>query len=383
MRPGYASGAVAVAAALAALAATSRPAAGQATLGMDRERVGLGAGVALESYRFAEPTQTGIESLALLSVPFGARVPLVGRSSVEATGAWARGRLVRADGTDVTVAGPTDTQLRLRVPLGRDIATLHGVVVLPTGVERLGEAEAEVAGAIAADLLPFRVTHWGAGGGAGLGATFAGMVGGFGVGAGASFLIGREFEPVDADSFVYRPGDTYRVNVAVNRTVGRRGKAAIQAAFQHHGDDAVNGRNLYRAGQRWEAIASYAFAAGANGAAVTYAGVLHRGRGTALAGFALETPAQAVLMGGAAARFGVGSFVLLPAVDVRAFRSDDGVGQGWVGTAGASAEWPVGGVVVVPTLRARVGHVTVRRGQESGITGAELGLALRVGEVVR
>jgi len=383
MKHGFASGAAVVAAALAALMATGRPAAGQATVGVDRERAGLGAGVALESYRFAEPGQTGIESLELLSVPFGARVPLLGRSSVEATGAWARGRLVRADGTDVTVAGPTDTELRLRVPLGRDAATLHGVVVLPTGVERMGAAQAEVAGAIAADLLPFRITHWGAGGGAGLGATYAAVLGGFGIGAGASFIIGREFEPVEADSFMYRPGDTYRVNIAVNRTVGRRGKAALQAAFQHHGDDAVNGRNLYRAGQRWEALASYAFAAGANGAAVTYAGVLHRGRGTALSGFALETPSQAVFMGGAAARFGMGGWVLLPAVDVRAFRSDDGVGQGWVGTAGASAEWQVGGVVVVPTLRGRVGHVTVRQGRESGITGAEVGLALRLGEVVR
>src|SRR5690606_14492215 len=292
MRRACASAAVVAVTALAALALTGRPAAGQGGVGVDRERAGLGAGVALESYRFAEPAQAGIESLTLLSVPFGARAPLFGRATVEAAGAWARGRLVRADGTDATIAGPTDTELRVRVPFGRDAATLHGVLVLPTGVERLGVAEAEVAGAIAADLLPFRITHWGAGGGAGLGATYARRLGGFGIGAGASVLIGREFEPVDADSFAYRPGDTYRVNIAVDRTVGLRGKAAFQAAFQHHGDDAVNGTNLYRAGRRWEANASYAFAAGASGAAVTYAGVLHRASGTALAGFALETPAQ-------------------------------------------------------------------------------------------
>lgn len=178
MRRACASAAVVAVTALAALAATCRPVAAQGTVGVDRERAGLGAGVALESYRFAEPAQAGIESLTLLSVPFGARAPLFGRATVEATGAWARGRLVRADGTDATIAGPTDTELRVRVPFGRDAATLHGVLVLPTGVERLGEAEAAVAGAIAADLLPFRISHWGAGGGAGLGATYARRLGG-------------------------------------------------------------------------------------------------------------------------------------------------------------------------------------------------------------
>lgn len=369
--------------AVAALLMAGRPAAGQGAVGPDRERAGLGAGVALESYRFAEPARTGIESLMLLSMPFGARAPLLGRSSLEATGAWARARLVHADGRATTLAGPTDTELRLRVPFGRDAATLHGVVVLPTGVERMGEAEAEVAGAIAADLLPFRITHWGAGGGAGLGATYATTLGGFGVGAGASFIIGREFEPVDADSFAYRPGDTYRINIAVDRTLGLRSKAALQVAFQHHGDDAVNGTNLYRAGRRWQAIASYAFAAGANGAAATYAGVMHRGSGTPLTGIALETPAQDLFIAGAAARFAVRGGVLLPAVDARVFRSDDGVGQGWVATAGAAGEWPLGGITAVPSLRARVGHVTVRQGRESGITGVELGLALRLGERVR
>src|SRR5690606_21928452 len=196
--------------------------------------------------------------------------------------------------------------------------------------------------------------------------TYAATAGGFGIGAGASFLMAREFEPVDADSFAYRPGDTYRVNIAIDRTLGPRSKAALQLAMQQHGDDQVNGTNLYRAGRRWEVLASFGFAAGASGAGVAYAGMLHRDAGTALVGFALDAPAQDVFVAGAAARFAFAGAVVMPAVDARAFRSDDGIGQGWVASAGASAEWPLGGITAVPTLRARIGHVTVREGQASG-----------------
>jgi hypothetical protein len=70
---------------------------------------------------------------------------------------------------------------------------------------------------------------------------------------------------------------------------------------------------------------------------------------------------------------------VLPSADARIFRSGDGVGQGFGVGVGASAEWPTGGMTLVPSARLRLGRVVVLDGAESGFTGGELGLTLRRG----
>ena len=136
---------------------------------------------------------------------------------------------------------------------------------------------------------------------------------------------------------------------------------------------------------------SYAFAMGLRGSALVYGGAYHRANGTllvddsSLAG-ATDSPSQQLFAGGLDLRLPVGrSATLLPGVEGRAFRSADGVGQGWIASAGATLEFLLSGrrsnnrVAIAPTARFRVGHVIVEEGSESDLTGWEAGLTLSVG----
>lgn len=339
-----------------------------------------GAGATLQSYRFAAPEEVGIETISLLSVPFGARATVLGRTYLEVGTAYARGTLTRSDGRTSEIAGLTDTEVRIGVPLAGDALLLSGVVLLPTGVDGYTAAEADVAGAIAADLLPFRISGWGSGGGAGGGITYARAMGGFGVAMGVTYVATREYEPIASDEpFVYQPGNQLHARLLVDRSLGRAGKVTLQLRTQHRQEDRLAGANLYRAGDRYEAMGSYAFPVGERSSGLFYAGGLHRGAGTALAEIAPEMPAQTLMLAGAGLRVPLGEAVLLPSADLRLLRSEDGVGQGYVGGAGAMAELPVGALTVVPTLRARFGRVLVRQDAESGFTGVDAGITVRFG----
>lgn len=340
--------------------------------------VHAGAGFGFETYRFADAARIGTRSLSLLVTPVAARVPVFGSSSIEIGGAFARGALARSDGSETVLTGLMDTDLRLRIPLAGGNATVQGIVSLPTGKATHTLEEAEIAGAIASDLLPTRISQWGAGGGAGMGLTLAHTLGGFAVGAGASYMVAREFEPLELDAFAYRPGNTLALHLAADRNVGLAGKATVLLSMEHHEEDALNGANLYRAGRRYRMIASYAFAAGARASAVLYAGGQHRDRGRSAVDLVLDVPAQDLVLLGGGMRVPLGRATFTPNLDARLLRSADGTGQGHVTTAGAALEIPLNAsLVAVPSLRARVGNLVLRAGEESAITGLDFGLMLR------
>lgn len=204
------------------------------------------------------------------------------------------------------------------------------------------------------------------------------LTGGFALGAGASYLVAREFEPLEVDAFAYRPGNTLSLQVAADRNIGRAGKATLQVAMEHHEEDALNGANLYRAGRRYRVIGSYAFAAGARSSGIVYAGAQHRDRGRSAVDLLLDVPAQDLVVLGGGMRVPLGRITLTPNLDARLLRSDDGTAQGHITTAGAAVEVPLSrSIVAVPSLRARVGNLVVREGQESAMRGLDFALTLR------
>lgn len=344
--------------------------------------VELAPRVTLESYRFSEPTSAGIETLSLLTFDVKAYAAL-GRVALDVYGAFARGMLTRPDGSDISVSGLTDTRLQLTVPVVRDIWTISAIGMVPTGNSELSEAEAEVAGAIAADLLPFRVSNWGSGGGFGFNSDLAGTMGEFGVGIGATYLVGREFELDAAGEFAYRPGNLLAVRAAIDRNVGRGGTLSLQLTLQHSSDDQGNGANFYRSGDRYQAVASYGFTAGTRASGLIYGGLLHRSTGVFLLD-STPAPAENLVMAGGAFRIRAGATLLQPIAEFRLLRRDDGQGQGYLAGAGASAEWRLAtAVAVAPTVRARFGNVLLRAGQESGFTGLDVGMTIRFGSVAR
>lgn len=359
---------------LLALAAAPRAAA----QGGDGSPWTAGGGVRMERYGFGEAGAVGIDGVSLVTVPLWAEARVAGRVRVTLSGAFATATLRRADGSDASMSGLTDTELRVAVPVVGEWMTVTGVAVLPTGRARLSAEEMEVAAVVASDLLPFAVSNWGSGGGIGANLSAARRFGAVGVGVAGGFRASREYQAFDADGPAYRPGDETFVRLAVDRSFGA-GKATLQASGHRFAHDQLGGGNLYRSGNRLQLIGSYAFAGGPRSSGVVYAGVLHRENGSSLADLSADLPAQDLYLVGAGARLARGRGALLPSVDGRIFRSADGVGQGYGVGVGASAEVPAGAVVLVPSARLRLGSVLVREGAESPFTGMELGFTLRRG----
>lgn len=363
------------AAILAALiaGATTAPAGAQEPTGSG------GTGLEIQSYSFDDVQESGLQSLSVLTVPLAGQVQLFERLTIGLGGQWARGRLERSDGTTSEISGLTDTEITASVRLGRDAATITAVGLLPTGHSTYSLEELDVAGAVAADLLPFRVSNWGSGGGFGVRASATRQLGAVGAALSAGYFVSGEFDPVEGEVVSYQPGNNVQVRGALDAPVGAAGKIGLQGSVQIYGDDTTEGTNLFRAGDRWQLLGNYAFPLAGAGAGYAYGGLLHRAEGTYLQD--LEPVAsQDLYLTGAGARLRVGEVLLMPTVDARWVTSDADRDQGVDVRMGASAEWSVAErVTAVPVLRVHVGSLELRDGRESGFTGFDAGLTLRVG----
>jgi len=341
-------------------------------------------GVAYETYRFAEPDAANLESLTLATSPFTARTTLLDRASIDVRGAFARAELQEADGTTSTLAGLTDTEIAVSVgfEISGGMATVTGIALAPTGKTGHDADESRIAGLIASELFPFRITNWGTGGGAGVSANFARPLSdGANIGIGVGYLAAREYEPlsVGGAGFAYRPGDQVQLRLAVDRNLGTSAKASVALVFQRHQEDQLDGANLYLAGNRFQSIASYAFAVGPQSSAIVYAGGLHSADGVALQPLAHDHSSRTLFLLGGGLRVPFAGMVALPSVDARLFRRGSGSGQGYLGGVGASLEIPAAGSIVAPNVRLRVGNLVVDESRESGITAADLGVTIRIG----
>jgi hypothetical protein len=361
--------------ALLALAAAPQRADAQEPPGLP---VSTAGGARLERYDFAEAEAVGIERVSLLTIPFGAETRVAGRVRLSIAGTFATATLRRPDGSESTLSGPTDTDVRVTLPLIHEWLTVTGVAVLPTGRQRLSADELEVASLVASDLLPFAISHWGSGGGVGGSVAVARRFGTVGVGMSGGYRASREYRALDDDGPAYRPGDERFVRMAVDRSFGSA-KATLQVGINRYARDQLGRASLYRSGDRYQVIGSYALAGPGRTSGVVYTGVLHRRHGSQLSGPAERLPSQNLVLAGAGARIPLGAGALLPSADARIFRSSDGVGQGYGVGLGASAEWPVGRMTLVPSARLRMGRVVVADDAESPLDGLELGLTLRRG----
>jgi hypothetical protein len=348
------------------------PAAASAQFGAPRAVTGI----TFESYAFDEPEQVDFDRVDLLTIPLTGGVRLARNVELSLGSAWARANLRRRDGSEATLTGPTDTEVRLTFSLARDRVRLSAIGVLPTGQTDLSVAEMDLIGLVASDLLPFAISSWGTGGGVGASAAFVVPFDETSVGFSAGYIVAREYEPLGAESFTYRPGNHVQLRAAVDHTFGSAGKASVQVTFQQFSTDEFAGANLYSAGDRLQAVGSFAFATGARGNALVYAGLLWRDTGR-FSDTSRITPAQDLVYAGAALRQPLGPIVLLPLADVRILSSDEDTNQGYTVDIGAGIELPVGAFELVPVVRGRFGNVEVRPGQESDFTGFRLGLSLR------
>jgi hypothetical protein len=296
----------------------------------------FGAGIAFERYSFADPSEVDIESLTLLTVPITTRADLGRRLALGVRGAYATARLVRADGSDATLSGLTDTQVSLRLELGRNAAAITAIGLLPTGSTSLDEDEVEVAGSIAADVLPFRISSWGTGGGGGLAFSAARPIGGgFVGGISLGYVVARSFQPLSGDDLEYRPGDQMHVRAAVDHTLGETSKIAFAFTFQRYGEDQGDGVNLFQTGDRLQTVGTLNFAVGTRSNAILYTGWLRRKDGEYRQPSEL-LPAQDLVYGGAGMRVPVGASILQPSAELRVLAAGGGAGKGYKLATGLS-----------------------------------------------
>jgi hypothetical protein len=341
------------------------------------------AGAVVEWYRFATPEAARVRTIRLVSVPVAVQAPLAGPVHLAVSTAFAQASMEHDDGRSTNLSGPTDTSVRLGVDVAGDRLGVAAIALLPTGSATLSADELEVAGLVAADLLPFRIHSWGTGGAAGAGLTARLDHGSATLQVGASYLVAFEYEPLEANRFGYRPGDQLTGTLAVQQPMGARGRATVRAMVQHFRNDVIDGSSMFAPGNRGQLMASYAAAFGDDASAVVYVGGAYREDGLALHAFARNGPSQTLLLTGGGLRLPAGPAVFVPTVDVRLLRSGDGIGQGYLAGAGAAVELPAGPLVFTPALRGRFGNVTVRQGAESAITGLELALTARFGNTAR
>ncbi|MFQ5536819.1 MAG: hypothetical protein ACE5GJ_05140 [Gemmatimonadota bacterium] len=353
-------------------------------------RPAVGGGTLIQEYRFSDAEAAGMRQYRLVLTPFSASIPLGSLLTVDASGAWAKAAVTGPEGGTARLAGPVDTDLGIRFSLGRDRAVIGAGLVLPTGTTELTLEEAAVAGVVAAELLPFAISTWGTGGGVGGDLSLAFQAGAWGVGISGGYQSSSDYEPLTGESFTYRPGSQVRARLALDREVGEAGTLSLLAGFQRFGDDAWAGSNLFRSGDRFEVLLTYAFPLAVRGSGLLFGGVYHREHGSLLTQDptlegATDSPSQQLFVAGTSFRVPVGNrLLLLPEADGRVFRSADGVGQGWIASAGGSADLRLAGqafsahLTLSPSARVRLGHIVVREGSESRLLGWEAGLTLRV-----
>lgn len=338
------------------------------------------AAAVFESYEFSDEGATGVGSVSLFSVPLQASLPLGDAFTLGVRTAFGAGSVEDAGGRVIDLSGPTDTEVQLGFRnRGAVSLSLSAIAILPTGNSTHSADEALVSGAVATDLLPFRMSNWGSGGGVGAHASAAQSFGDTGVGFSASYVMGRAFEPVDGAPFSYQPGDHLRVRGAVDHNLGDGSRVTLSLTFDGFSEDQLEDTNLYQAGNRLQVMGSYGFRAGRRSTALLYGGVLHRSEGSELSAGAPITSARNLVLAGGGIRIPTALGVLTPSVDTRVARRDDGLDQGWLAGAGMGIELRLGGQVVTPAVRGRLGELVIQEGLQTDITGFEISVSTRLG----
>jgi hypothetical protein len=341
-----------------------------------RSPFSTGAGVVVEAYRFEEEASELIEGIVVGTVPIEARARLGSSLELSVQGRYARGILVPTEGDELELEGFTDTEVRLSATTPGGGLVFSVIGYLPTGQAAHSPEEAAVAGIVAADVLPFRLSNWGTGGGLAVHGAASRRFGPVGAGLAASWRRAGEFEPLIGGA-AYQPGNELRVRGALDFDLGGASRLSLAGTWYDFTDDQLAGQNLYRSGDRIEGFASLAFPLGRRAAAALYGGGIRRENGTFVDPGAPVGPAQDLLLAGLRTRLPLGPVLHVQSFDARFFRPEDGVGEGWMVGTEASFRIPVGALALTPTVGARTGRLDVRgTGVESRVWGLVAGLGL-------
>ena len=352
----------------------------------------LTVGVGVDYLGYAFEDGLGAEAAQLLMIPVGVRIPATDALTFDVSGAWAEGRIERA-GSQLRLSGFVDTGVRAAYQ-----ATPWGLVTvgvnIPTGNSQHDSEEAIVASLLSTDLLGFREASWGRGLAVTSSVAVARSFGSFGLGLAGAYSARGKFNPsAEQSELEYQPGSEARVRLGVDRNFGNS-TLTIGGTFINYTKDQADGRNLFKAGNRYRLDASYAWRMGA-GVWTLYAADLFRengdltldildSQGVPTGATALEeTPSQNLAVVGLMGAVGIGGgFVFRPHLDFKLQTRQDaggsgtstggGSGSGWLVAAGGDLPMRIfGGYDFFPKARVILGSIENSTGEGVGVFGME------------
>jgi hypothetical protein len=350
-------------------------------------QVTVGAGADYLGYAFGNGL--GVKTAQLTMFPVGVRYEASRSVSFDVASAWAEGR-VESAGRQRTLSGVIDTSLRGAYQ-ATPWALLTVGINVPTGDAQHDNDEAVVASLLATDLLGFREASWGRGFAVTSSVAVARSVGSFGLGMAGAYSLRGKFKPSALDDLEYQPGSEAKIRLGIDRNFGNS-TLTLGGTFINYTDDQADGRNLFKAGNRIQLDASYAWRM-SGGVWTVYGADLIRqngdltltmldAQGDSVGVASSETPRQNLAMGGVigAVRIG-GGFVFRPHIDfkyqVREDSSGSDAGSGWLVAAGGDIPFRLFGGDFFPKTRVLIGSIKDPTGDGVSLFGLEFRGTLR------
>jgi hypothetical protein len=201
-------------------------------------------------------------SISELTVPFALSHRLGSRVTVDIATAYADATVQTSTGSNLSLSGLTDTDIRATFAVVPDRVALTLVGSLPTGTRAVPDSTLPLFGALATDLFDFTTPSFGTGGGLTAGFASATKWGdNWAVGVGASFRYNAPFTPL-SDAGSLKPGDEGRARVGIEGTLpgGKYLRAAL--VFSSDGHDQLTGGPASATGNRALLYSSLSLPAG-------------------------------------------------------------------------------------------------------------------------
>lgn len=212
-------------------------------------------GVVYENWSFPDAIATSTASgnavmlggSSMLTLPVAVVAPLSSDWTLDVYTAYVRGevRLAApnaAGRSSYSLAGATDTKVRLVGQLMGDELLLTIGATIPTGATHLDAANLDALGVLSSPALRFRSPVLGAGAGATLGLVWSREVGGWGTAVGGSYEKRGSYAPAEAlqagaPAIDLSPGNAVHFSLAAERVLGAvRHMASVTADLYQSGE---------------------------------------------------------------------------------------------------------------------------------------------------